>query len=120
MRRRTIASSVCWIACLLLGPMIAKAETPHWIWHDNKGVAIQPNETRFFRKTFSVSGKPTKAILKAAADDDAVIYINGKRVAHPKDYAKPAYEDITSQIRKGENIIAVQGKNIATDKAGVL
>src|SRR5712671_1623011 len=74
------------------------AENPHWIWHDNKGVAIQTNEVRFFRKAFRLSKTPAKALLTVAADDEAVVYINGKEVAQPKDYSKPAYEDVSGQL----------------------
>src|SRR5882672_9781972 len=55
----------------------AEAENPHWIWHPDKGAAIQTNEVRFFRKSFHLDRIPNKAPLSVAADDDAVIYVNG-------------------------------------------
>ena len=108
------------LACLFLAPLAAAAGNPLWIWHDNQGTPIQTNEVRFFRKTFSVGNLPSKAFLRVAADDEAVVYLNGKEVAHPKDYAKPAYEDITTRIKKGRNVIAIRGQNLASDEAGVL
>ena len=107
----------CFLACLSL-PLLARAENPHWIWSDNHGTPIQTNEVRFFRKTFLVSSIPSKAILRVAADDEAIVYLNGKEVAHPKDYAKPATEEVT--VRKGQNVIAIRGQNLASDQAGVL
>ncbi len=98
----------------------SQAENPHWIWNDNKGVAIQTNEVRFFRKTFHLPDKPAKALLSAAADDKAVVYVNGKEVAQPKDYSRPAYEDVTDQLKRGQNVIAIRGHNIGGDVAGVL
>src|SRR5438876_450509 len=99
-------------------PLVALAENPHWIWSDNHGVPIQTNEVRFFRKTFNVSTMPSKAMLSVAADDEAIVYLNGKGVARPKDYAKPVYEEV--KVKKGQNVIAIRGLNIASDQAGVL
>jgi putative heme-binding domain-containing protein len=104
----------------LLLATAAQAENPHWIWHDNQGAAIQTNEVRYFRKTFEAKGRFAKVLLSAAADDEATIYINGKEVAHPKDYSKPVYEDVASHVQKGRNVIAVRGRNISSDVAGVL
>src|SRR5215470_9806998 len=104
----------------LLLATAAQAENPHWIWHDNQGAAIQTNEVRYFRKTFEAKGRFAKVLLSAAADDEATIYINGKEVAHPKDYSKPVYEDVTSQVQRGRNVIAVRGRNVSSEVAGVL
>ena len=43
----------------------ASAQTPEWIWHANGGKAPGNNERRFFRKTFTLDAKPTKAKDKA-------------------------------------------------------
>src|SRR5882762_3063051 len=107
-------------SCGLLLPFLASAENPSWIWHDNHGAPIQPDEVRFFRKTFCLSSLPAKASLSIAVDDEATVYINGSEVARTKDYAKPTYEDVTDLLRKGENVIAVRGQNIAGDVAGLL
>src|SRR5690349_15069309 len=104
----------------LLLPFCAAAENPHWIWHDNHGKAIQTNETRFFRKAFRVARRLQKATLSVAADDDATVYINGKKVAEVSGYDKPVYQDITDDINRGENVIAIRGHNTTSDVAGVL
>src|SRR5438132_7271265 len=93
MRKFIVALGSC---CLF---HLASAENPSWIWHDNHGAAIQPDEVRFFRKTFRVSNLPMNASLSIAADDEATVYINGSEVARPKDYAKPTYEDVSDLIR---------------------
>jgi putative heme-binding domain-containing protein len=105
--------------CFLL-PFVASAENPCWIWHDNHGAAIQPDDVRYFRKTFRVPNLPMKASLSIAADDEAIVYINGTEVARPKDYAKPSYEDVSDYIRKGDNVIAIRGHNVASDVAGIM
>jgi len=110
----------CSLTALLLWPWLAQAENPHWIWHDNHGAAIQTNEVRFFRKTFRAAGKPTKALLSVAGDDEAIVYINGKEVATSKGHDKPAYQDVAAEIKKGQNVIAIRGRNRRGDTAGVL
>src|SRR5580765_2779418 len=105
---------------LVGSPLLAHADNPHWIWHDNKGGAIKPDEVRYFRKTFTLDNKPGKAHLSVAADDEAVVYINGKQVADPKDYDRPAYEEVGSALKKGQNIIAVRAKNMHGDQAGLV
>src|SRR5438876_6113075 len=84
---------------LLVCTMVARAENPRWIWHDNKGVAIQTNEIRFFRKTFVAERKPNKARLSIAADDEAVVYLNGKEIARPKEYDRPVYAEVGGESR---------------------
>ena len=56
----------------------ARADVPHWIWQDHNSASKPTNEVCFFRKTFTVDSKPTSALLTVAADDEAVVYLNGK------------------------------------------
>ena len=95
------------------------AETPDWIWHNN-GRPIQPDEVRYFRRTFNLDRKPSKAALSVAADDDGIVYINGKEVAHTQGHDKPQYKDVADALRKGDNVIAIRGLNVGGDQAGVL
>src|SRR5258706_13726664 len=75
-------------------PCLTFADNPHWIWHDNHGKPIQTNEVRFFRKTFQAAGKITKVHLSVAADDEAVVYIYGRKGALPSRYAIPGQNEI--------------------------
>jgi len=99
---------------------LASAENPHWIWHGNGGKAIQTNEVRYFRKTFEVTGKPSKVHLRIAADDDAIVYLNGKKVGSATGYETPLEKDVADRLKPGENVIAVRGHNAASDVAGVI
>src|SRR3954464_5413057 len=108
------------VACLLLFfTLTLCAETPHWIWGGSKGAAIQPNETCFLRRTFHTEAKPDKAVLTVAADDEAIVFINGRQIVRPKGYDKPAVEDVTRDIKKGENVIAIRAKSGKPEQAGV-
>src|SRR5215470_617632 len=103
---------------LFVSSTLANAQTTNWIWHDNKGEPIKPEEVRFFRKVFHVENLPARAILSVAADDDAMVFLNGKQVARPRDFDKPAYEEVTESLRKGDNVLAIRGHNIIGDQAG--
>src|SRR6266478_4232280 len=108
------------ISLLLAHSFNSIAETPHWIWQENHGGAAQPNELCFLRKNFSLATKPNKALLSIAVGGEATVYVNGQEVAHAKDYDKPAFEDVSSAVVKGQNIIAIRASSTKADQAGVL
>src|SRR5262245_3530647 len=85
---------------LVFAPWLALADNPRWIWNDDRGKAIQTNEVRFFRKTFQATGRITKVQLSVAADDEAVVYLNGKKVASPSGYETPVQKDVTDDVHK--------------------
>ena len=60
---------LCLAASLNL-PVPLRAQTPEWIWHDNKGAAPADGEVRYFRKTFAIDGPVAKAVLSAAGFPD--------------------------------------------------
>ena len=98
----------------------ACADTPNWIWHGSKGQSVKTDEVCFLRKIFGVESLPGKAVLTISAADEATVYLNGHEVARCNDYSKPALEDVTSAIKKGNNILAIRAKNIKGENAGVL
>src|SRR5882724_2595986 len=106
--------------CVSMSVQPIVAQEPQWIWHDNHGASIVTNEVRFFRKVFQVERKPLRAVLSVAADDDAKVYLNGKQISHTQGYDKPNYEDLTDELKKGRNVLAIRGLNTVGDQAGVL
>lgn len=96
------------------------AALPEWIWHDNKGAKPADNEVRYFRKTFTVDGRPTKAELFADGDDEIQVYLNGHRVIDAKGWEKATEADVAKRVHEGENVIAVRGKNITADAAVIV
>jgi len=109
------------VVLLVLGsPLLCRAEKPLWIWHDNHGAKIQTDEVRYFRKTFQVTGNVNRAVLNLAADDECTAYINGVEVARTKDHSKPAQKNVASELKDGENVIAIRAKNVSSDIAGVV
>lgn len=92
----------------LLTLATARAQTPEWIWHTAKAA---DGEVRFFRKTFTVPAGVTEATLLVSGDNHAVAYLNGAEVAKTDDWAQPAKARVEKQLRPGENVLAIRGKN---------
>lgn len=101
---------LCLAASLNLDPPL-RAQTPEWIWHDNKGAAPADGEVRFFRKTFTLDTRASKAVLSAAGDDHVTVFLNGKEVLRNDAWQEADTVDVTQAIKAGENIIAARGKN---------
>ena len=98
-------------AALLSGLQAATAQTPEWIWHANGGKAPGNNERRFFRKTFTLDAKPTKATLAASVDNEGTAFVNAKSVATIVSWEQPIAVDVTADLKAGENILALRGIN---------
>jgi putative heme-binding domain-containing protein len=115
-----LPEKILFAASLLSVTIPANAQTPQWIWHPDPGQSIKPGEIRFFRKTFNLATVPAKASLQVAADDEATVYINGKKIVEGAEYTTPRVCDVTKELVKGKNVIAIKGHNIAADTAGVI
>lgn len=81
---------------------------PAWTWPEGE----IDNEPVYFRKTFSLTAKPTRAELYATCDNEAEIWINGQSAGRAPDWGKPVIrDDIAAMLQAGENVIAVRAKN---------
>jgi putative heme-binding domain-containing protein len=96
---------------LLCAALPAGAQTPEWIWFDNKANSPGSEEVRFFRKTFSPPPGFTKALLTTSGDDRVTAYFNGEQVGQNRSWDKAVSVDLTKQIKPGENILALRGRN---------
>ncbi|MCH7728491.1 MAG: PQQ-dependent sugar dehydrogenase, partial [Planctomycetes bacterium] len=82
------------------------APVPHWIWADNSRDGI---ETAFFLKTFKIEGTVEQATLAGVADFAHVtIYVNGKPIVEAEPYGPRFEKDVLTQVRTGQNILAVR------------
>ncbi|MFM8470488.1 MAG: heme-binding protein [Limisphaerales bacterium] len=98
-------------AVLFALAQIAAAQTPEWIWHANGGKAPGNYERRFFRKTFTLDAKPTKATLAASVDNEGTAFVNAKSVATIVSWEQAVAVDVTADLKTGENILAIRGIN---------
>ncbi len=102
----------CFYVIAVLGSLLqAAAQTPEWIWHANAGKAPGNNERRFFRKTFTLDAKPTKATLAASVDNEGTAFVNAKSVATIVSWEQAISVDVTADLKAGENILALRGIN---------
>lgn len=99
------------LAAFALFTLHLAAQTPEWIWHDNKGKAPGNNERRFFRKAFTLEGKVQKATLSVATDNEGTVFVNGKSIGAIQTWERPLQADVTAELKSGENILAVRGIN---------
>lgn len=81
---------------------------PEWIWLDDQP---KNNQTIYVRTSFDLDQKPSSATLYATADNYLTAYVNGKTVLKNDSWRKPENADVTSQLRSGTNVIAIEGKN---------
>ncbi|MBP9816283.1 hypothetical protein KBD09_03565 [Candidatus Woesebacteria bacterium] len=93
------------IGTCTLGKQKPAFTTP--MWHP-KPVERQ---TAYFRKSFDVGGKPQKAKMVFAFDDDGEVYINQKKVfvdSSGKTESKEITMDILEHIGEGKNLVALK------------
>lgn len=84
-----------------------QAQTPEWIW----AATPKDKETRFFKKTFSVSAKVNRATLTATCDNGADVFLNGQRVLRNSEWSRPASMDVGAKLQSGENTLHVAARN---------
>ena len=96
--------------------VLAADATPQWIWSQATG---GDNEVALFRKTFEVK-QVDSARIYLSADNEAVAFINGKEAAKTKAWEHIEMADVTNLLQKGQNLIAVRGRNTGAGAAGVL
>ncbi len=83
----------------------------YWIWHQGDPKAT--NQTMLARKSFTITDKPTKAIVYISADTQYKLYVNGKFANRGPARSAPHHQsydilDIASLVNTGENLIAIQ------------
>jgi hypothetical protein len=92
----------------------------HWIWFDEGNpLESAPVQDRFFRKTIELPAALTgRAYLDIACDYRFTVWLNGERIGQG-DLGTPVRRvhsyDITTHLRTGKNVLAVQAKNRTKD-----
>jgi putative heme-binding domain-containing protein len=81
---------------------------PVWIWSNARPDGEQ---TVYFRKEFVVAAPPSGARLIGSCDNRMTVYLNGERVAEGKAWETPTLADVTRQLKRGRNVLAVEARN---------
>ncbi|HJQ80027.1 MAG TPA: DUF1553 domain-containing protein, partial [Lacipirellulaceae bacterium] len=82
-----------------------------WIWSSANAASAAPPGRVYFRKTFVLDAKPSKASAVIACDNSFTLYVNGHDAASGKDYGKPVTKDVTRWLQPGTNLLAVLAIN---------
>ena len=103
---------------------IAAAANPwqssQWIWdHPDAAKGEQDNAPRYFRFVLDLAKPPTRAVLRATADNRCTTFVNGRKLGINDPWMTPARYDVTKLLVKGRNVIAIEAVN-AGGAAGLL
>jgi len=86
-----------------------------WVWFPESNPQISaPVGTRYFRRTFEIPNhlEMKQARLLLTADDNTLIYINGKKFAKFKNWFSVRTFDVTDELATGINALAIAVKNV--------
>ncbi|MCR9244949.1 MAG: hypothetical protein NXI31_07945 [bacterium] len=65
----------------------------------------------WFRREFKLTAVPDEATFVFSCDNEATVFVNGKRVAHSEHWEELTVVDVTRLLVKGKNVIAIHAKN---------
>ncbi|MFG2635431.1 family 78 glycoside hydrolase catalytic domain [Streptomyces sp. NPDC048362] len=114
-----------WRAAFIGRPQGPDLSGAAWIWYpEGDPAGGRPVETRYFRRTFALSGAPAGAALVVSGDDTADVWVNGTLVsASPRvtdSWKSAALVDVTAQLTDGANTIAIASRNSSPSPAGMV
>jgi alpha-L-rhamnosidase len=115
-----------WIGARQKAPELS-LDGASWIWYPTGDPADSaPAGTRYFRRTFELpaGGQIRAAELQLTADDAFTVYVNGKEASRSPTVADAwrtaSVVDVSSSLRPGSNVLAVQAVNSNAGPAGLL
>jgi hypothetical protein len=80
----------------------------NWIWTEK----TSDNSAVFLRRRFELTdAPPPRAFVQALADNRSRIWVNGTLVGETTDWRRPKGFDVARLLRRGENVVAVEGYN---------
>jgi alpha-L-rhamnosidase len=108
-----------WTAAKWIGrDEVANADffgTAKWIWYPEGDPTVSaPVGSRFFKRTLTLTEKPSKATYVLAADNGFQLFINGVKAGEGSDFSSPTSLDVASLLNVGDNTIAITASNIGT------
>ena len=87
-----------------------------WIWPED----LQDDQKVLVQKTFSIKGKPTRAVMHVAVDDSCEVFFNDHPLGRTGGWQEPAvFSGLEAKCEPGRNVIAVEAHN-GTGPAGLL
>ena len=78
-----------------------------WVWANKAG----SGQFAYFRKSFTLEALPGTAQLFVSCDNEAIIWLNGKKVGENPDWREPSVLNLRPFLKEGENLLAIRGKD---------
>lgn len=109
------------IAVLVAGLVIfqgrcqEESKVPQWIWYPEKDmdpIVEAPAEPRYFVKIINLESPVKSAVLEIAVDNIYQLFVNGKAIGEGDNWQIATKYDITKNLKKGKNVIAIQATNV--------
>jgi glucose/arabinose dehydrogenase len=98
----------------------AVADEAQWIWSpDHAKVNVPTGEACHFRKVMTLRG-PESGQVAIAADDQYELYINGRRIGAGEATKKLDEYDVSKNLVKGPNVIAIRVQNTTGTTAALV
>ena len=77
-----------------------------WIWFPEEAAVEAVGQTRYFRCRLELDQTPRQVSVRARWDDGARFWVNGQAATPQSDGLGGTVWDLTSQLRRGENVLA--------------
>ena len=87
------------------------ASRAEWIWSDSSFNTAAAGQAVYFRHAFTLAKIPPSAFLTATADNEFVLFLNGKKTLESAEWNAPVSANVTKRLRRGENLLAVRAAN---------
>jgi hypothetical protein len=95
-------------------PSGAPAKPTHvdatWVW-SHADAERDPGGRILLRKVIKLDKVPEKALALATCDNEVALFINNRPAGQSSEWTQPLSVDITSMLRVGENVIAIEATN---------
>lgn len=90
---------------------ISSSSQARWIWIHPNSSSGAPPQTVQWRRTFVLPNVPEAATIVVSCDNEFRLTVNGRQLASGKDFARPQLIDLSSALRAGKNVIAIEAVN---------
>jgi hypothetical protein len=103
------------VAAKLANPSTSMASVPvfpgKWIWDQQGG---ETKHTCWFRKTFKLpkKHKAVRAVIRLTADNGYTLFVNGRKIGAADNWYEVGQYDVTDAVTAGENMLAIEGRNV--------
>lgn len=83
-----------------------------WMWYPDPDPQKESGEgERYFIRTVDLPAEPVLAVAKCWADDKASLFVNGAEIFEVTYYDDPKSKEVTNNVNRGKNFIAIEAEN---------